>query len=356
MKIKPNDLKTCDEEYWKKRFLKTSLRAEKEGLKSLKELQNVFKETYNEMDNVVQLFYAKHGEIIATPVFKTLADGTKVITAHHKRLVVTWEAANVKLRKGTRFLKLQQQLKQILMKMSNDQNKIMQKGLKNTIDSMYYSTIHEIYKGVGIGKSFHLLTEAQIKSLMRNPVAGENFSARIWANRDQLAMRVNRELKNGITQGLSNDEMASRIKDFIIPKPDGKKGYAMKSAKSLMNTEINNSMNQAGKIAYEESGIVKEYSYLATLDERTSSICTELDQEVFKLEEAITGLNYPPMHTRCRSTTQARFDNSLKGLTRMARDLEGDNFIVPGDMNVRDFKAIYVNKSITREAWDKGRK
>ncbi|MDZ5017221.1 phage head morphogenesis protein, partial [Clostridium perfringens] len=48
---------------------------------------------------------------------------------------------------------------------------------------------------------------------------------------------------------------------------------------------------------------IEEYEYSATLDLRTSDICSELDNKPFKVKNAIVGVNYPPMHANCRSTT-----------------------------------------------------
>ncbi len=42
---------------------------------------------------------------------------------------------------------------------------------------------------------------------------------------------------------------------------------------------------------------------MATLDSRTSLACRELDGKDFAVAEARAGVNYPPMHPRCRSTT-----------------------------------------------------
>ena len=95
-------------------------------------------------------------------------------------------------------------------------------------------------------------------------------------------------------------------------------GY--KVAERLMRTEITNTYAQATLHGYEQSGIVKEYEYLAYLDKRTSSICRDLDGKKFKVKDAVTGLNYPPMHVNCRSTTLANFND--EEFNRVVRDPE----------------------------------
>lgn len=49
------------------------------------------------------------------------------------------------------------------------------------------------------------------------------------------------------------------------------------------------------------------------LDSRTSLICSELHRETFETSKASVGVNYPPMHPRCRSTTSIFVDFEALG-------------------------------------------
>ena len=342
------DIKIRSQKYWTDRFTEATLRNMKLGDAKEKDINKLYKDSSKEMDKEIQAFYAKYGIISESPTFKILNDGTQVITGTAKKLIVTTSAANVPLKKGTRLTRLQSQLDNILKGMSENQNTIMKIGLSDTAEGMFADTVYELYRGVGIGRSFNLLTEPQVLSLIRNPVNGQSFSTRIWNNRNKLANTVNQTLSAGITQGLSNREMAKRIQKDM--------GSGFKVANTLLRTEVTNSSNQASKIGYENSGIVNEYEYIATLDNRTSAICTSLDGQIFKTSEAITGLNYPPVHVNCRSTTGAHFDTSKEGITRIARELGGNTFTVPASMDAKNFKSIYIDKTLTREQWDNGKR
>ena len=48
-----------------------------------------------------------------------------------------------------------------------------------------------------------------------------------------------------------------------------------------------------------------EYEFMATSDDRTCPSCSALDGKHFLINDAIVGLNYPPMHEGCRCTTIA---------------------------------------------------
>ena len=55
--------------------------------------------------------------------------------------------------------------------------------------------------------------------------------------------------------------------------------------------------------AYEKSGVVSKYQFIATLDERTSEICEDMNLRIFNTKDSQVGVNTPPMHSNCRSTT-----------------------------------------------------
>ena len=81
------------------------------------------------------------------------------------------------------------------------------------------------------------------------------------------------------------------------------------------------------------------------------------DGEIFPLSAMNQGENAPPLHPRCRCTIVATFDSPGKrGKTsgeRAARDENGRRTRVPADMTYKDWKAVYIDKSKTFDAWQK---
>jgi SPP1 gp7 family putative phage head morphogenesis protein len=340
------EAKDRTQKYWRARFEAQAARYYRQGDRSLGELKTLFKGSAREFEKEIQAFYAKYGVMQQSPTFKTLSDGTKVISGTTTKLVVPIDKAYVKLATGTRISKLESKLQAILMQLSKDQNDYMKVTLGRIAEGAYYDTIFEAYKGYGVGTSFDLLNPTVVNQLIKNPVNGQDFSKRIWNNRDKLANTVNQTLRAGITQGISNGEMAKRL------SRDMNMGYNV--AERLIQTEVTNTYNQATLEAYKRADLAKKYEFVASLDDRTSDICTDLDGKLFDIEEATVGLNYPPMHPNCRSTTVAHFDDSREFLTRRARDVEtGKTFTVPASMTAKDYKAIYVDKTMTRAQWDK---
>jgi SPP1 gp7 family putative phage head morphogenesis protein len=344
---KVSDLKIRGDDYWEKRFENQTKRMYNLGDKAIPEINKLYGRTASGINDRVNAFYAKYGTIQNSPTFKTLADGSQVVSGSSSKLVVPKSVANKTIKGGTRLTKLQKDVKTDLVTMSKAQNNIMKSNLGGVATDAYYDTLYELYRGYGVGTSFNLLSPTVVNQLIMNPVNGQNFSTRVWNNRDALANQVNQILTDGIIKGVSNKEMTKQLSQRM--------DSGRKVANRLIRTEVTNTYAQSSLQGYNDSGIVKQYEYLATLDNRTSEICTELDGKIFDTDKAITGLNYPPMHPNCRSTTVAHFDNSKEGLTRIARGLGGNTFTVPATMNVKDFKAIYVEGSMTRKEWERKR-
>ena len=63
------------------------------------------------------------------------------------------------------------------------------------------------------------------------------------------------------------------------------------------------------------------YIFMANLDEETCPICGKLDKKVFSTLEAQIGVNYPPMHSGCRCTTNAYYGDGLPNMRR-AQNIE----------------------------------
>ena len=115
----------------------------------------------------------------------------------------------------------------------------------------------------------------------------------------------------GIMAGKSEQHMSDDIMNRC--------GVGAFEARRLVRTETTCVANMAELYGYKELDI-DEYEFSACLDSRTSDLCRELDGKVFKRNSAQAGVNLPPMHPFCRSTTlpvlpsEEDLDKELAGL------------------------------------------
>lgn len=207
---------------------------------------------------------------------------------------------------------------------------------KNALTSVYRDTFIEVTKDLGINA---IVSRDKIKAVLDRPWSGANFSERLWSNTDKLAQTVKQEIVNGMIQGINLQTMTKRVSErFETAKKN--------DVERLLRTEVNYTLNQATLDGYKEAGIEK-YEFSATLDSRTSQICSELHGEIFEIKKIAVGLNYPPMHPRCRSTTIPIID--YESLVKQGREeIEKNNYILDDSNN--EPLTNNENKSITKES------
>lgn len=197
----------------------------------------------------------------------------------------------------------------------------------------YYQSIFELQKGAGVGHSFAKLDNQQAEKLLVTPWApdGKNFSARIWQDRTKLVTELQTTLVQGLIRGDSSEEMISRLQERM--------GVSRSAAARLVMTEAAYFSGQARLDGYRELG-VGSYKYTATLDKRTSAICRDMDGEVIPVVDAQAGVNYPPLHAHCRSTTIPHYEDNVQ--ERAARGNDGKTYQVPGDMTYKEWAVEHV--------------
>ena len=210
---------------------------------------------------------------------------------------------------------------------------------KNALTSVYRDTYTEVTKDLGINA---IVSRDKIKTVLDRPWSGANFSERLWSNTDKLAQTVKQEIVNGMIQGINLQTMAKRVSErFETAKKN--------DVERLLRTEVNYTLNQATLASYIEAGIEK-YEFIAVLDSRTSQICSELHGEIFEIKNVAVGLNYPPMHPRCRSTTKPIID--YESLIKQGREeLEKSNYSLDEDNweNIKNYGALKANDLKERE-------
>lgn len=202
----------------------------------------------------------------------------------------------------------------------------------------YYRTIFDIQQRTGFGFSFAAIDHKVIDRVINSKWYGANYSGRIWRNTQGLAKSIKEELLVSLITGRTDREVADIIAN--------KFASGASAARRLVRTESCNLANQMEMISYEECGI-EYYRFVATLDLRTSDVCRSLDGKRFKVSEQQPGLNCPPMHPWCRSTTICDIaNNELAAMQRRARNPEtGKTEMVPADMTYQQWHVKYVENN-----------
>lgn len=165
--------------------------------------------------------------------------------------------------------------------------------LGDIIQRAYMQTVFDVTKGADYRAAFDLIPESRVKAILSTNWSGQMFSERVWDNTNALADGLKHDMLVGIMAGKS-EHMADDIMNRC--------GVGAFEARRLVRTETTCVANMAELYGYKELDI-DEYEFSACLDSRTSDLCRELDGKVFKRNSAQAGVNLPPMHPFCRSTT-----------------------------------------------------
>lgn len=212
----------------------------------------------------------------------------------------------------------------------------------DNIKRAYYSNAFDIQKGLGVGFNIAEMPTETIQEILKNNWSGKHYSKRVWHNTDVLAKQLEEVITSGLMSGKSSRRMAQELRELT--------DYGKFACERLIRTETTYITNMAELESYKECGIEK-YIFLATLDNRTSEQCRKKDRKIFRRDKAKVGVNLPPLHPFCRSTTRAYLgESTLKDIKRRARDPEtGKTYLVPGDMTYEQWYDKFAEKSPTKK-------
>jgi len=206
--------------------------------------------------------------------------------------------------------------------------------LGDVYEDTYYRTIYEIQRGTGIGVTFAKIDREALEKVLGTEFAGSNWSKRIWGDRDKLVT----ELRTKLAQAFIRGEPSTRTAQDLAERM----GVSLSNAERLVQTETAFFVGEATAARYKAIGVVDKYEILATLDSRTKPICRSLDGKVFALSEREVGVNYPPLHVRCRTTTVPWFEDEINPGERIARDEDDNTFYLPGDMTYEEWYQKHI--------------
>ena len=243
----------------------------------------------------------------------------------------------------SRLDKLRAETLKELRKLAGRADLGVEKFLGDAYRDNYYKSLYDIGQKASILSSVAEVDSEKLKEVLSAPWSGKNYSQRLWKNTDKLSQLIKQEITDGIHRGTSLQKLASLIRRRM--------DVGQYEAMRLVRTEMNYAQNHAALDSVKDSGM-KYYTFIATLDKRTSAICRAHDRKTYPASEAQPGKNMPPLHPHCRSTISGSLKSTgrTKG-TRTGKDAEGNRITVPANMVYEDFYKVYIEKSITLKDW-----
>lgn len=164
------------------------------------------------------------------------------------------------------------------------------------------STIRILEASNPIGLRFNHPGNAILKTLAsKSKPLGRSVEKWIGDVAANTQQRVVEQLTQGLAEGESIPRMMRRLRGTRAAQfTDGVYGATRREAATIVRTVATDITNRARSAVFKANDdIIKGVQYIATLDSRTTPICSSLDGRVFKVGEGPR----PPQHHQCRSTT-----------------------------------------------------
>ncbi|EPV2412679.1 polymorphic toxin type 50 domain-containing protein [Staphylococcus pseudintermedius] len=182
-----------------------------------------------------------------------------------------------------------------------------------------------------LGADVHV-KQSDVEAIVYSNFGKLNWSERLWNNQDELRKDVERMASHVMLRGRHPYE--------FVPEIRKKQKQTVANTKRLLITEAARVQTEAQKLHYLETiGKDAEYEFVAKRDEKTSKICRHYDKKVFKVKDMVPGVNDPPMHPHCRSTTvphvgnwRDKFFKDRQGKYRLRGDEETKQLLAKKEM------------------------
>lgn len=280
--------------YWRERFSQLEAAQNRLGQDMLQEIEKQYRAAERELEGQISRWYMR------------LAANNGISMAEARRLLAADELAEFKwdvweyIRRGeentldgswlkqlenasakfhiSRLEALRIHTRQSMEELFARQQGTLAEGLGEIYRSGYYHTAYEMQRGFGVGWDIAGIDQAQLSKVLAKPWAadGRNFSERIWGSKTALINELHTELSRSIMLG----ERPQKAIDAIAKKLKTSRSNAGR----LVMTESAYFSSAAQGECYNGLG-VEEYQIVATLDDRTSDICQEMDLKVFPMKD-----------------------------------------------------------------------
>lgn len=347
-----------NKDYWEKRAEENILAAEKIETRKVKIFEKLWNDCKEDVQDEIIKFYNKYSEnnkFDFKDLFKILdeqelQDFKEKAKRYNKKAVEeNWQklyqdqTLSLSLKKKVKRLEeLQLVINYILQENYEYEQLNFLNGLIETYETVYNQSMYNLQTGLNIGVSFDKINREALEKIVKTSWIGSNYSDRIWQDKEKLINVLKQELLKGFAMGENPRKIAKRI----LKKMDVSKH----NAERLARTEFNHIANEASfdcvnKInEYFGGGLFTEYKFLATLDNRTSEDCRDLDGKIFSFKDKQVGVNFPPIHPNCRSTYKIITRAGTIG-KRIAKRLDtGEVEYIPSDMSYREWEKKFLKE------------
>lgn len=308
-------------DYWHKRAMRVIQIEAKKDDDVIEEVRKITNSTMSQLSNEIYSFYAKYATAEGITVDEAKKKIQKTDIKEFEARVAQYvknkdfsEKANSELRQYntkmyvSRERMLLQQLSAIMVNGTALTEVEMNEYLETSVD-------REVERQAGILGDVRVKPN-QVRAIVNADFHGQTWSERLWGDMEQTRKMVLKTVQNTLLRGRHPNE--------FVPELSKKMGVTTSDAKRLLITETARVQSEAQKLHYQETmGADATIEFVAKLDDRTTDECRGANGNKIKVSEMVAGVNVPPLHPYCRSTTVPAVDDIDDELEAFFKEREG---------------------------------
>ncbi|KYM65508.1 hypothetical protein A2U16_03145 [Fusobacterium necrophorum subsp. funduliforme] len=347
---------TMNKKYWVERFEQEEERNAKMSLQHMQVAKKQYQNTMRKIDSEIRSWYSKYAsdnEMSYEEAQKTLSGkDRKNLKLTLEEYIRLGEQQNVSF-----DTEVEKTLKRVSAGVHVNRLESIKSSIQAELDILYTNVERGLGEhfcevvGAGYARTSYLVQSmtanyesisALNKDLLNQMIYkpwtsdGKNWSNRVWKQKDKLID----ELHTSLVQSLVLGDDVNLLADKMSKRLD----VGFSRAANLLMTESAAYHSKATELCYKDLGVEK-YEILATLDNRTSTVCQGMDGKVFERKQYQVGVTAPPFHCRCRTTTIPYFEDLTEDETRAARDADGNYVEEKASMKYPEWEEKYLKEN-----------
>ncbi len=346
-------------EYWRSRQEELARIQAKKADKAEREIIKEYEKAAESMKRDIEVFYARYAKTndismaeARKQLDKSELKGWRLTLDEFREKALsdkgqfTQELDNEYIRsRVSRLEALQTQVRHNIDILKQKQEKTTESTLKSVYSDTYNSTVQNILDGFSVNASFSQINETAAKEAVYTKwLDGNNFSSRIWNDRDRLVRETSKIINQGVIRGDDAERMIKAL--------EGRLAASRSNAARLIQTEYAKALEDASFKSYADTGCT-EYEISTSLDAHTCGDCGGMEGKNFKVIERRVGVNAPPFHPNCRCCTVPYYSDTddKAEIERLKREIEkklekNEKSDIIKSIEIDDFKMIAEIKDI----------
>ena len=184
------------------------------------------------------------------------------------------------IQKYGRLSKLERDIIQEVMKLYDDDGKLLRETLTEVYNTSYYRTAWAIETETRARLGYSAVDLKTVQLSIQNPFTGLTLNERLERHRTNLIYSLKEELTRGFVNGDTYPQISRRVKDLL--EGDASKAIRIVRTES---TRIYNEAQYDSILHAEEQGIIMTKTWISSRDDRTRESHEMLDGVTIPVDE-----------------------------------------------------------------------